>query len=136
MYTSSKFGKGPITTKRVIVKVNLVSIKNFTLYNACSKGCVGLHFRQMVMSWLHLFQTLLYIVQLTLAYWLMLIVMTYNSYLTVAVVLGAGFGHWLFASFQSLQPKVDQFASDACHWSHYHLQIIEPTDSFPLVGAK
>lgn len=56
--------------------------------------------------------------QLILAYWLMLIVMTYNSWLTAAVVTGAAFGHWLFAILKYLNPqadKLDTFATDACH---------------------
>lgn len=63
-------------------------------------------------------QTTLYCLQLTLAYWLMLIAMTYNVYLTAVVVLGAGFGHWLFAILRKMPAgaeKQDAFASDACH---------------------
>lgn len=66
----------------------------------------------------HLLQTLLYCVQLTLAYWLMLVAMTYSVYLTAMVVLGAGFGHWLFTIVRTVPPcaeKQDAFASDACH---------------------
>ncbi|CAI5455013.1 unnamed protein product [Caenorhabditis angaria] len=65
-----------------------------------------------------LVQAFLYIVQLVLAYWLMLIVMTYNSWLTLAVILGAGFGHWAFAVLQLKTPHgqaADSFATDACH---------------------
>ncbi|CAI5438703.1 unnamed protein product [Caenorhabditis angaria] len=65
-----------------------------------------------------LIQGLLYVIQLILAYWLMLIVMTYNTYLTIAVVLGAGFGHWLFAVLQlrnSDGETTDSFQTDACH---------------------
>lgn len=65
-----------------------------------------------------LLQAALYIFQLVLAYWLMLIVMTYNTYLTAAVVLGAGFGHWLFAVLKLRSPlgeTADSFATDACH---------------------
>ncbi|CAB3400839.1 unnamed protein product [Caenorhabditis bovis] len=65
-----------------------------------------------------LIQGSLYVVQLILAYWLMLIVMTYNSWLSIAVVLGAGFGHWLFAVLEldSVDgAAADSFATDACH---------------------
>jgi copper transporter 1 len=65
-----------------------------------------------------LLQTFIYCIQLTLAYWLMLIAMTYNTYLTAAVVLGAGFGHWLFAILKPMPfcaDRTDTFASDACH---------------------
>lgn len=65
-------------------------------------------------------QAALYCVQITLAYFLMLIAMTYNVYLTAAVVFGAGFGHWLFALIQDSDPTanvdtVDAVSSDACH---------------------
>uniref|UniRef100_A0A915AUF5 Copper transport protein n=2 Tax=Parascaris univalens TaxID=6257 RepID=A0A915AUF5_PARUN len=63
-------------------------------------------------------QALLYLIQLVLAYWLMLVVMTYNSWLTASVVLGAAFGHWLFAVLKCLNPQADHldtFATDACH---------------------
>uniref|UniRef100_A0A7E4UMZ6 Copper transport protein n=1 Tax=Panagrellus redivivus TaxID=6233 RepID=A0A7E4UMZ6_PANRE len=59
-----------------------------------------------------LLQAGLYCIQITLAYMLMLVAMTYNVYLTAAVVLGAGFGHWLFAVLQS---TLSELASDACH---------------------
>ncbi|KAK6731947.1 hypothetical protein RB195_008038 [Necator americanus] len=65
-----------------------------------------------------LIQAALYVLQLVLAYWLMLIVMTYNTWLTIAVVLGAGFGHWLFAVLKFRDPAgetADSFATDACH---------------------
>ena len=63
-------------------------------------------------------QALLYCVQITIAYFLMLIAMTYNIYLTSAVILGAGFGHWLFAVLQdshSSAETTDAVTSDACH---------------------
>ncbi|KHJ92768.1 Ctr copper transporter family protein [Oesophagostomum dentatum] len=69
-------------------------------------------------SSVRLIQAALYIIQLVLAYWLMLIVMTYNTWLTIAVIVGAGFGHWLFAvlKFQDTASETaDSFATDACH---------------------
>ncbi|CAB3408675.1 unnamed protein product [Caenorhabditis bovis] len=63
-------------------------------------------------------EAFLYIFQLILAYWLMLIVMTYNVYLTLAVIFGAGFGHWLFAVLQLRNVDIeaaDSFQTDACH---------------------
>jgi copper transporter 1 len=41
-------------------------------------------------------QTLLHIIQMAFSYALMLIAMTYNTYLLIAVILGAGLGHFLF----------------------------------------
>lgn len=44
----------------------------------------------------HLLQTVLHILQVTLSYALMLIAMTFNIWLFLAVVFGAGAGHLLF----------------------------------------
>uniref|UniRef100_A0A914YJS4 Copper transport protein n=1 Tax=Panagrolaimus superbus TaxID=310955 RepID=A0A914YJS4_9BILA len=62
-------------------------------------------------------QATLYCVQITLAYFLMLIAMTYNIWLTAAVVLGAGFGHWLFSSSYSNSnaETMEAATSDSCH---------------------
>lgn len=47
-------------------------------------------------SWLHLAQTLLHMVQITVSYLLMLVVMTFNVWLCLSVVAGAGLGYFLF----------------------------------------
>lgn len=69
-------------------------------------------------------EAVLYGIQLVIAYWLMLIIMTYNVYLTGAVVLGAAFGYWLFTGLLCVSPfantakskhALEQNASDACH---------------------
>lgn len=44
----------------------------------------------------HILQTILYIIQIILSYLLMLIVMTFNYWLFVAVILGSGIGYFLF----------------------------------------
>lgn len=45
----------------------------------------------------HLVAAALHVIQLSIAYALMLVVMTYNIGLTVAVIAGAGAGYFLFA---------------------------------------
>ncbi|XP_071965133.1 high affinity copper uptake protein 1-like [Antedon mediterranea] len=45
----------------------------------------------------NLLQSLLHIVQVTVSYMLMLLVMTFDVWIGLSVVLGAGFGHFLFA---------------------------------------
>ncbi|KAK3763723.1 hypothetical protein RRG08_021395 [Elysia crispata] len=45
----------------------------------------------------HAFLTTLYVLQVTLNYGLMLLFMTFNIWLCLALVLGAGLGHWLVA---------------------------------------
>ncbi|XP_031569689.1 high affinity copper uptake protein 1-like [Actinia tenebrosa] len=44
----------------------------------------------------HIGQTFLHMVQVTLSYFLMLVFMTYNFWLCLAIVLGAGCGYFLF----------------------------------------
>ena len=53
-------------------------------------------FRPRLLSPYHLVQTLLHILQMGISYLLMLIAMTFNIYLFLAVILGAGLGHFLF----------------------------------------
>ncbi|XP_045625710.1 uncharacterized protein [Procambarus clarkii] len=47
----------------------------------------------------HILQSFLHVVHLTIGYILMLVVMTYNAYFTIAVVSGAGLGYFFFAVF-------------------------------------
>ncbi|KAK8725241.1 hypothetical protein OTU49_010768 [Cherax quadricarinatus] len=47
----------------------------------------------------HILQSFLHILHLTVGYILMLVVMTYNAYFTIAVVVGAGLGYFFFAVF-------------------------------------
>ncbi|EDV27589.1 expressed hypothetical protein [Trichoplax adhaerens] len=52
----------------------------------------------------HILQTILHVIQIVLSYFLMLIFMTYNGYLCIAVAAGSGFGYltfgWLRRTFQ------------------------------------
>lgn len=52
--------------------------------------------RPTMFSRMHGFQTFLQIVQTVLSYFLMLIFMTYNVWLCVAVVIGTAVGYFLF----------------------------------------
>ncbi|XP_026542524.1 high affinity copper uptake protein 1 [Notechis scutatus] len=52
---------------------------------------------QQMLSLPHLFQTLLHILQVVVSYFLMLIFMTYNAYLCIAVAAGAGAGYFFFS---------------------------------------
>ena len=64
-------------------------------------------------SRLHFLQTLLHLVQITLSYFLMLIFMTYNSWLCAAVVLGATCGYFLFGWRKTL--VVQEANQEMCH---------------------
>jgi len=57
--------------------------------------------RARLLSVNHVIQSLLHIVQMTISYLLMLVAMTFNSWLFFAIVLGAGVGHFLFAWLRS-----------------------------------
>ncbi|XP_056434270.1 high affinity copper uptake protein 1-like isoform X2 [Gadus chalcogrammus] len=52
---------------------------------------------QRMLSVPHLVQTLLHVLQVSVSYLLMLIFMTYNGFLCIAVALGAGAGYFLFS---------------------------------------
>lgn len=39
----------------------------------------------------------IYAILVAISFWLMLVFMTYNGYLMIATILGAGFGHFLFS---------------------------------------
>ncbi|KAG2234785.1 hypothetical protein INT48_006702 [Thamnidium elegans] len=40
----------------------------------------------------------MYAILVAISFWLMLVFMTYNGYLMIATVLGAGFGHFIFSN--------------------------------------
>ncbi|KAJ7988547.1 hypothetical protein DPEC_G00324700 [Dallia pectoralis] len=52
---------------------------------------------QRMLSLAHLLQTFLHIIQVVVSYFLMLVFMTYNAYLCIAVAAGAGVGYFLFS---------------------------------------
>lgn len=64
-----------------------------------------------MLSWMHFYQTFLHIIQVTLSFLLMLIFMTYNVWLCVAVVLGAAVGYFLFCWKKSVIVDV----TEHCH---------------------
>lgn len=59
----------------------------------------------------HIVLTLLHLIQVTLAYFLMLIFMTYNSWLCAATVVGATAGYFLFGWRKTVVVDV----TDHCH---------------------
>ncbi|KAK5650343.1 hypothetical protein RI129_001372 [Pyrocoelia pectoralis] len=64
-----------------------------------------------MLSVMHFFQTFLHIIQITLSYFLMLIFMTYNVWLCIAVVVGAAVGYFLFGWKKSVVVDV----TEHCH---------------------
>ena len=65
-----------------------------------------------ILSWEHILSTILHLVQISLAYILMLIVMTFNTWLCLAVVIGSTLGYFLIG--WKKPPGID--VSDHCHW--------------------
>lgn len=64
-----------------------------------------------MLSKMHFFQTFLHMVQMILSYFLMLIFMTYNVWLCLAVVFGACVGYFLFGWKKSVIVDV----TEHCH---------------------
>ncbi|PWA30133.1 hypothetical protein CCH79_00020555 [Gambusia affinis] len=67
--------------------------------------------RQRMLSPAHFLQTVLHVVQVVVSYVLMLVFMTYNAYLCIAVAAGAGMGYFLF----SWQKAVVVDITEHCH---------------------
>jgi len=64
-----------------------------------------------MLSKTHFLQTLLHLVQMTLSYFLMLVAMTYNTWLFGAVVAGAATGYFLFGWKKTVMME----AEGGCH---------------------
>lgn len=65
-----------------------------------------------MLSLMHIYQSFLHLIQVTLSLMLMLIFMTYNTWLCLAVVFGAMIGYFLFGWKKSLVVDV----TEHCHW--------------------
>lgn len=63
-------------------------------------------------SLMHIYQSILHLIQVTLSLMLMLIFMTYNTWLCLAVVIGAMVGYFLFGWKKSIVVDV----TEHCHW--------------------
>ncbi|KAG1658671.1 High affinity copper uptake protein 1 [Nymphon striatum] len=64
-----------------------------------------------ILSFPHLFQTFLHVLQLVISYFLMLIFMTFNVWLCLAVALGAGVGYFLFGWKKAIIVNVSEALS-------------------------
>ncbi|KAA0189924.1 hypothetical protein HAZT_HAZT001144 [Hyalella azteca] len=81
------------------------------LYEAL-KYCRDLFYRSMkMMSSAHAIQTCLHMVQFLVSYLLMLVFMTYNAWLCLAVLLGAGVGYFVFGWRKALVVEL----TEHCH---------------------
>lgn len=55
---------------------------------------------------MHGIQALLYMVQVTMGYLLMLIIMSYNAWLALTVFIAAGFSYYFFSTYVLYRPSV------------------------------
>ncbi|KAK9299826.1 hypothetical protein QLX08_007278 [Tetragonisca angustula] len=62
---------------------------------------------QLLFSRMHILQTVVHVIQLVIGYFLMLIFMTYNAWLCIAVALGAALGYWVFSWEKSSGDNID-----------------------------
>lgn len=69
-------------------------------------------YRPTMLSKMHIYQTVLHILQVTISFLLMLIFMTYNVWLCLAVVIGAAGGYFMFGWKKSVIVDV----TEHCHW--------------------
>ena len=67
--------------------------------------------RSRICSWSHVLQSVLHTVQVTASYLLMLAVMTFNVYLGLSVVIGAGIGYFCFCWKRAIIAD----ANEHCH---------------------
>ncbi|XP_076658951.1 high affinity copper uptake protein 1 [Halictus rubicundus] len=61
----------------------------------------------LLFSKVHLVQTVGHVIQLIIGYFLMLIFMTYNVWLCLAVAIGTAVGYWLFSWEKSSGDNID-----------------------------
>uniref|UniRef100_A0A914XKL0 Copper transport protein n=1 Tax=Plectus sambesii TaxID=2011161 RepID=A0A914XKL0_9BILA len=70
-------------------------------------------FRLNTFSLPHLIQTVLFVMQIILSYGLMLVFMTYNVWLALSVILGAGVGYFIFGAQMTVFTE-QQMGGDCC----------------------
>lgn len=100
---------------------------------SAEEDIVGSHFTRMdnaetyrmyCCSSVHMVQTLLHVVQVFVGFLLMLIFMTYNVWLCLAVLLGAGVGYYCFAwRVRALTDMLDDSTNGATPPSHMAVNV-------------
>lgn len=79
-----------------VVSVDIPGSKTYSNGQTVITESRGKTPRSRLCNWHHFLQTFLHMLQVTISYFLMLIFMTYNVWLCLAVVLGAGLGYFVF----------------------------------------
>ncbi|XP_043095376.1 high affinity copper uptake protein 1 [Puntigrus tetrazona] len=95
------FYEGLKIGREVLLRRNQVNVRYNSMPVPGADGTVLMETHktvgQRMMSLAHFLQTFLHIIQVVVSYFLMLVFMTYNGYLCIAVAAGAGFGYFLFS---------------------------------------
>ena len=84
---------------QVLLSISLFSLPVFlsgAMFQVLPLISVSLFFRARMLSGSHVIQTFLHMVQVFVSYCLMLVFMTYNVWLCLAIILGAGLGYFFF----------------------------------------
>jgi Ctr copper transporter family len=68
-----------------------------------------------ILSKMHLAQTGLHAIQLSISYLLMLVFMTYNFYLCLSVIIGAGIGYFAYAWCRPASASPSAMVDSCCH---------------------
>lgn len=63
----------------------------------------------------HILQSILHVIQVGLGYLLMLVAMTYNGWLFLAVIFGAGIGYFIFAACRKRLSATKKFEEQNEH---------------------
>lgn len=96
--------------QKAMISGNKYSISNGTASTdtmVISNKNVGLH----MMTCSHFIQTVLHMIQVFISYCLMLVFMTYNVWLCLSVILGAGIGYFLFGWRKAIVVDINEH----CH---------------------
>lgn len=86
-------------------KANFCFISNFSSRNKSHP----------IFSKMHLAQTGLHVIQLTISYLLMLVFMTYNFYLCISVIIGAAIGYFACAWCRPAAASPSAMIDSCCH---------------------
>jgi copper transporter 1 len=97
MYEALKYHRLNMTFNGYISK-QCGDVEITTNITTCQKGCCQRSSQRptTMFSWIHGIQTFLQIIQVLISYFLMLVFMTYNVWLCVALVIGTGLGYFLY----------------------------------------
>ena len=96
IFSSVSHADEPANATEIVPHSETTRSKRFVRASHSFYSCTFFHFSARLFDSQHILQTFLHILQMGISYLLMLIAMTFNTYLFLAIILGAGVGHFLF----------------------------------------